>query len=253
MFQDGECLLPKVQRRIRNNLASQEGEEVEVENNEEKFEQEAIFQSSQSQRNFIIKGLEGLEGRQFQAEVQDVFAALKFLHEHATMLNNKVHILWIGCKNFEVVKRVVLLSKRLKLDCNILVVERDEDIEVPDEIKSSIAVFKEEFLHFSCYDLFDLIYNSVDTTASTVFNLKLLCCCYLYHKPNLLLLSHELLFQQIRTMRDQSSNKKEKQLFSSKEQKELLSFVRLKFKCLWKDSQFWHGKAYFIKVSYCLK
>ena len=249
---DGECLLPKAQRRIRRRLANDQSEIEEEQTEEEQIEEEegeTTFQSSQSQRNFITKGLHGLNETQYKQEVKDVFKAITFLHENATVINNTVDILWIGCNNFEVIKRVLLLIKRLNLDCHIFVIERDNVIEVPFEMKSCITFLKEEFLHFSCCDLFDLIYSSVNGSASSVFNLKLLCCCCLYCKPNLLLLCHELLFEQVRTLQDQSSGKKEKQLFSDKEQKELQSFVRAEYKYLWKDFKFWCGKEYVIGVS----
>jgi hypothetical protein len=289
MFQNGECTIPRIQRLIKAHLKAnkqrkkvkqpairkskrkaveeeeeeegeeeeeegegeeeeeeEEGEGKEEEEEEGKEEVESNLLSTQSQRCLMDNLIAGL-GEVERCEARDLFAAIHFLHEK--LCCNKVDILWIGCNNFDVIQRVLRYCEQSSLVCHISLVER-ENIEVPFNMINYVTFFNEEFLFFKCRNLFDFIYNSVNGSASSVFNLKLLCCCHLYHKPHLLLLSHELLFHQKRSLKDQSTNKEEKHLFSKRERTEIQSFKRAEYKYLFRNTMYWwREKSYYIKVS----
>ena len=184
-------------------------------------------------------------------ELKDIMKAIISLNEKVNHKkgNKKIDILWIGCKYIEVLKTVILLCQQKQIECNILVVEHTVD--VPMDLHNCVFV-KEDFVFFKCRELFDFIYNSVDGSASSVFCLKILCCCFFYHKPNILLMSHRHLFEQEKSIKKQSSGRRERHLFCQKNTK-LEVFVRPLYRCFWSNTAFWSRKGHFIKVSnHCL-
>jgi hypothetical protein len=233
-----------------------ESDENDDENNDDI---EILSQSSASQNTrSIVNNVLG-EHEQFSKDdenvIRDIAAAITcFICALDIDVTDKnkliIDILWIGCKNINVLEVVVDILLRQGYNCTILVLDT-KIVDVPDKLKNIISFQKTDFLHFFSLNLFDIIYNSVDGGACEVFMLKLLCCGFFYHKQNLLLMSHRKLFKQRRPVENQASSEKGKFLIPACERKNLKTCSgNVEYQYLLIGKAFWSGKEYFFEVNF---
>jgi hypothetical protein len=267
---NGKCLIKKCRRKISEVCESynngndyvSDGENEDDSESDEDYDEnnddsEVLSQSSASQNTRSIVNNVLIRHKEFRKQdenvIRDIAAAITcFICALDIAVTDKdkliIDILWIGCKNIDVLVVVVDILHYQGFNCTILVLDT-KNVDVPDKLKHIISFQQTDFLHFFSLKLFDIIYNSVDGAACEVFRLKLLCCGFFYHKQNLLLMSYQNLFNQRRPVEDKASREKGKFLIAARERKNLKTCSgNVNYQYLLIGETFWNGKEYFFEV-----